>query len=556
MAAEQLQRLCNQARQWAARARQAGWLAQAELANIESVEARTPGELFESGTRRPLVVAFFGGTGVGKSSLLNRLAGEPVARTGVERPTSREVTIYLHKTVQIQRLPREFPVEKVKIALHQQEENHDILWIDMPDIDSVDTGNRKLVLEWLPHVDVLIYVVSPERYRDDRGWRLLLEHGQRHAWLFVINQWDRGTESQREDFVRLLGEAGFHEPIVLRTDSREGERVADDFEKLAATIRSLANAHTVEQLERRGISLRIRELGEVLGRALERSGEPESLDLLRERWREIWEKTAVELGQGLAWKTESMAERFATRDGGLLQGLGKRPPDEQPESPSVDTGEIWDAWAQTRLQDALDSLVVEADALAIPAPPLRAALPEIRGSASSWLEQRLQGSLRATLLRPGTALQRFIYRTMGVLSALLPLTALGWVGYRLLTGYYQSAQAPQHYLGMDFAIHSLLLVVTAWLLPWLAHRKLKPSMQKAARRGLQAGIASGLAEIDQQVRQRLEKLQRELQEIRQDALRIMEEVGDAAPEAAPRGDGTLARMLVSDGGQGAENPAG
>ena len=51
----------------------------------------------------------------------------------------------------------------------------DVAWLDMPDIDSVEARNKSLVLSWLPYVDWLIYVVSPERYRDDVGWRLLEE---------------------------------------------------------------------------------------------------------------------------------------------------------------------------------------------------------------------------------------------------------------------------------------------------------------------------------------------------------------------------------------------
>ena len=54
-----------------------------------------PSDLF-SNAERPLVVGLFGGTGVGKSSLLNRLADADIARTGVVRPTSMEITVYLH----------------------------------------------------------------------------------------------------------------------------------------------------------------------------------------------------------------------------------------------------------------------------------------------------------------------------------------------------------------------------------------------------------------------------------------------------------------------------
>ncbi len=541
METDPLRQFRQQALEWAHKARQAGWLSDQEMARLDSVETSTPGELFEAGEQRPLVVAFFGGTGVGKSSLLNRLAGEAIARTGVERPTSREVTLYLHETIQVRKLPAAFPVEKVKIALHRKKENRDILWIDMPDIDSVDTRNRELVLEWLPQIDLLIYVVSPERYRDDRGWRLLLEHGHRHAWLFVINQWDKGDPAQREDFVHLLKEAGFEEPLVFCTDSREDVAADDDFGELAETIHALANAHTIRQLELRGISLRMKELGEALHQAAAKLGPEEAFPALAERWQTLWKKTAEELAQGLDWKMEELAGRFNSHEEGGWFRRRKEPKPET-EKPKTEGDEIWDSWARTRLEDALDALVIETDALSLPTTPLRNALSPIREGAEKWVKNRLQLSLRAALQRPGTALQRFFYRATGALAALLPLLALAWVGYRVLIGYYQSATSPEHYLGIDFAIHSILLVVTAWLLPFLIHRKLKPSLQKAALRGLRAGLNAGLMEIDQRLCQLLDGLHQAQQTLRQEYERIVRERVDSEP-ALTSADKTLLRML-------------
>ena len=45
---------------------------------LEEVEQRTPADLFADNEMRPLVVALFGGTGVGKSSLLNALTNSEV----------------------------------------------------------------------------------------------------------------------------------------------------------------------------------------------------------------------------------------------------------------------------------------------------------------------------------------------------------------------------------------------------------------------------------------------------------------------------------------------
>ena len=93
--AEQTER----AKQWAGRAVTAGWLEDAALARVAEVSGATSADLFADDANEPLVVALFGGTGVGKSSVLNRLVGENVAKVGVIRPTSLEATVYVHEAI-------------------------------------------------------------------------------------------------------------------------------------------------------------------------------------------------------------------------------------------------------------------------------------------------------------------------------------------------------------------------------------------------------------------------------------------------------------------------
>ena len=491
------------AKRWAKEAREGGWLAQADIESLASVEHRSPASLFDGSAHRPLVAAFFGGTGVGKSTLLNRLAGQAIARAGVERPTSREVSIYLHESLHIRQLPEGFPVERVRVARHADEKRRGVLWIDMPDIDSTEASNRDLVADWLPHVDVLIYVVSPERYRDDKGWRLLREHVREHACLFVLNQWDRGQAAQREDFVRLLGQGGFADPLLFCTDCREDEarRRPDEFDALEAAIQALADSHLIEQLERRALEARRGELQAAVVHCLARLGGASQALGLRGLWAGIWRETGEGLLKGLEWPMAEVARAFVRHDASPLRRSIKldapEPPAQahKPAAPSI----LWDDWAQMQLQDALDRLSAEADATRLAVAPLQSRLAEVAAQARKLVVDEAQRALRLSLARPGNAAQRFFLKLMGLCAVLLPLAAMGWVSWLAVSAYYDSALKHGGFLGVDFVANSALIVAIAWLLPFFLKLQLQPSTERAALRGLRRGVDAGLAQIDLRV---------------------------------------------------------
>ncbi len=494
---------------WAESAKQAGWLSNSHIKKLDAIDVRDPSNLFSDTEKRPLIVAFFGGTGVGKSTLLNRLAEQEIANTGVERPTSKEVSMYLHQSIQIDRLPKDFPVDKVRTALHKNDELKDILWIDMPDIDSTESNNRNIVLEWLPHIDVLLYVVSPERYQDEKGWRLLLSQSASHAWLFIMNQWDKGDDRQIDAFAAQLSNAGFETPIILRTDCRmnQTDKSQDDFEQLKQTLASLANQNVIDQLEHRGMRLRFDQIRTVIGEfmaLLSSDSKANSFDL----WDAIWRKSSPTILEGMQWPIKQLAQTYSTRTQSLLSKLKKSAEiEEQKESESKTRALLWDDWAQTRFNDAIDQLIVEVGNKELPVTPFKSGMLAVRNAAEKILHGQTELSLRQALANPGNIVQRFFLKLTGICAALLPLLAISWAAFEIYEGYYISSTGlGGNYLGSNFAIHSLLLISISWLLPWFIHRKLKPSAESVAFKALNVGTETGLEQIKLKIDENLRKI--------------------------------------------------
>lgn len=537
----------EQARSWAAECRDLGWLNPKDCERFDRIDPRSPANLFKDTGQRPLVVAFFGGTGVGKSTLLNRLAGHEVARTGVIRPTSREISLYLHRTLDPDELQHNFPIEKVRIDRHANDAMKNVLWIDMPDIDSTELSNRELALGWLPHVDILIYVVSPERYQDEKGWRMLLAEGARHAWLFVMNQFDLGDSQQLDAFFGQLSEAGFKDPIVLATGcSGEPPSSRDDFKQLKETIESLADRHTVEQLERRNLASRLGEIEKDLDSSIESMGSSEGIAIVLEKWESIWRDTAHDLDEGIQWPIQEAARSLGIAGGGkkLIRRLALEASPENGSEKRLSTSPVlWDEWAQTRLDDALDQLAVTAGAQGIPVTPFKNGLAEIRSQARKILHSQTEQSLRRSLANPGTSLQRTLLAITRVCSGLFPLAAIIWVAYEVLHQFHSSSISGAPYLGVNFAIHSGLLILVSWLLPWFAYRKLKPSTEQIALQALQNGTRTGYECIKSRVDDCLSNLVEQRNRLINATERIKAQCRLSPAPAAEITNATLARML-------------
>ena len=542
-----LKQLHTALQEWTSNAVDKGWLSAHAINQLDTTTVATPGALFNQ-PNRPLVVGLFGGTGVGKSTLLNRFAGEDIARASVERPTSREITVYLHESVSVDHLPREFPVQQLRTESHANQQYRSVMWIDMPDFDSVEQSNRQLVSQWLPHIDVVIYVVSPDRYRDDNGWRLLLEHGTQHAWIFVINHWDRGDDRQRDDFRQLLSAAGLSDPVLYCTDCRNvSEKNTDEFEALQNTVVALADEQLIAELESRGVVQRLEQFRETTDGFRKQFGGANTFEQLQTQWQSHWQKTANEIVDSTQWKIADTAQHYAEPEPGLLRGLLSRIRGQNStgteQTPQADLSAIVDDAYFDRINKTVDEFAqlstregLSVTALTL---PINALKPDWRNKATDTVNNAVKQSLAA----PGTPAHRAIHRTLGWLCWILPLGAMTWIGFRLVNVFRLGANDPAVYLSTNFAVHSGLLLALAWLVPTVLYIKLKPSRQKAAERGINTGLANMNDHIREQVAASISR-------VSDDKTQTLHELDTILSTGIKFDDATLPhslqRMLLSD----------
>ena len=221
------------------------------------------------------VVALAGATGSGKSSLFNALSGTDLATVGVRRPTTAHAMAATWGEDAAADLLDWLKIPR-RHALEQDPETAEALdglvLLDLPDHDSTERQHRMEVDRLVQLVDMLIWVVDPQKYADaalhDRYLIPLAQHAG--VMMIALNQADRLTPAEREqclaDLRRLLDREGLREVDVLAVSAVTGEgmdvlrdrlarRIADKqtaARRLAADVAVAARAAAGRQRHDRG----------------------------------------------------------------------------------------------------------------------------------------------------------------------------------------------------------------------------------------------------------------------------------------------------------------
>ncbi len=527
---------------------------------------------------RPLlVIMLMGGTGVGKSTLLNALAGGAIAQASFARPTTRDPVVYYHQSIKPDRLDP--ALRHCRLAPHDRPALEHKIIVDTPDLDSNDLSNREKLHRLLPVADIVLYVGSQEKYHDKLGWDLFLQQRRRRAFAFVLNKWDRCAEPATsglrpdEDLLRDLQSQGFQNPLLFRTCAQlwvdrassngaaeppEGEQFRDLTQWLEMGLSRLE----IEAVKARGVSQLLHQLQQTVENAT-----PPDMTEAAGRTRSAWEqalgeeaKAAAEVLLNTLDPYQREIEHHFTVEGqrrfrGLMAGylglytrikyLGSTLRDRIPFLPrpsqAVETKSSWDLAAFTRSctsvagERHLDArgraltskLLIEADrqgfALDLLTEPVEAA------AKLDW-RQRYAQALTESLHQveqqwtAPTGLRRWLQRFVVLLANWVPSLALVGVCIMLL---WQYTMERRRFEWGDLILPAVVLVlvlvvlhvVIVLLLPlrWPAIRS--EFQHQLERRlcteleGAYAPIPGDVADALQNERRQVERLQGEVREV-------------------------------------------
>jgi GTP-binding protein EngB required for normal cell division len=212
----------------------AGRVPEAVVAAGRAVVARAGARAALSGEHT--VIALAGATGSGKSSLLNALVGQELARTGVQRPTTAEALAVVRGDGAAPLLDwlgvrdrRDLTPDGIAAPTAPAVPGAGgLVLLDLPDHDSVVLEHRLRAEHLVERADLLVWVVDPQKYADaalhERYLRVLTRHGD--VVVLVLNQADRLAPAEVEavlaDLRRLAAEDGLPGVRTLAVSARTG----------------------------------------------------------------------------------------------------------------------------------------------------------------------------------------------------------------------------------------------------------------------------------------------------------------------------------------------
>ena len=202
------------------------------------------------------VVALAGGTGSGKSSLFNKIAGADFSTVGVTRPVTRDVHACVWGVsgsgplLEWLGVPRRYRYARASALDGGEQSMAGLVLLDLPDHDSVMAHASEQVDQLVEQADLMVWVLDPQKYADAAVHRRFLVPlaGHSEVVAVVLNQSDVLSPEQVEDCVndlrRLLDAEELHDVQIVVTSAVTGAGVDGLLQLLAKAVSARRAATT------------------------------------------------------------------------------------------------------------------------------------------------------------------------------------------------------------------------------------------------------------------------------------------------------------------------
>lgn len=394
------------------------------------------------------VVGFFGATGSGKSSLFNAVSGSELATAAARRPTTsaplagiwgEDGSGPLLDWLDVKERHTLPPVSGLA------DEHTGLVLLDLPDFDSTRVENREIVQRMVGMVDVLVWVLDPQKYADaavhNDFLRPMASHGA--VTLVVLNQVDKLSAADASAVMQslegILAQEGLGQVRVLSASALTGDGVQPlrgairnvvvqreaTTQRLAADVTRAATelALASGEGEARGIK------GNAKARLASELSTAANVPVVVEAVQRSFKR---ESAKRTGWPVTRWLLRFRPDP---LRRLNLGRDDTRPE---LSRTSLPPAGAPERART--DAAVRDfADDASTGAPgPWRAAIRGVAKDGREQLPDALDQAIAGTDLKATKRpLWWMLFNTLQGLALLLAVGGLGWLGVLAVLGYFQ-----------------------------------------------------------------------------------------------------------------------
>ena len=466
------------AARWAEELRERGQIDEAAAIQLNEVLAASRGERLDRPDDPLLVVMLCGPTAVGKSSLINALAGADISALGLGA-TTRAAVLYVHEQDDPARL-FEYSLllggrdqQETELVRHRRDELLHKILVDTPDIDSVRLQHKDLTTRLVHAADLVLFVTSPEKYKVMRSARWILEQRQQRAMAFLLNKWDRealGLHRDRRgeleaDFRDVLTAEGFPDALIFKISALpDASDIENDLPALRDWLERGISQSTATMIRHRRLRAAWGRLAAAIEHAAPRplSGHPllpEVIERLASRGESVQQGVGVEASlieptgledsgwpamPGLLGLLTRTRHRVASTAGSLRMGLvmlnGTRPIGDG-SAPSL-TSHAFGARSIALLKDTAEQIISDASGARLALAAVRAPWTDDVAQLERQLAElplNVAADLATQADRP--TLRRLagitsLYAVEALIVVVL-ITAVGRIGLDFVKGHYE-----------------------------------------------------------------------------------------------------------------------